>query len=66
MMDILKGSLISALKTFVAAAIAQIAVMQAAGQDPFDKWSVWVIAGVAALLKGGEKAVSINKTNKAG
>ena len=56
-------AVISGVKTFVLAAAAQIALMLSQGVDPWDKYMVWVIAGILALVKGGSKAVEIKAVN---
>ena len=57
-------AVISGVKTFVAAAAAQIALMLSQGVDPWDKYMVWVIAGILALVKGGSKAAEIKANGK--
>ena len=59
-----KRSLISGLKAFAVAAIAQMAIMVAQGQDCWTAWQIWAVAGLAAVIKGGEKAVGLNQADK--
>lgn len=54
-----KIALISGHKAFVVAAVAQMAVMVAQGQDCVSNWQVWAVAGLAGVLKASEKAVSV-------
>ena len=55
-------AVISGLKAFAVAAVAQMAVMTASGQDCVRNWQVWAVAGLAAVLKGSEKAVSVKRS----
>jgi len=54
-----KIALISGAKAFVVAAVAQMAIMTAQGLDCISNWQMWAVAGLAAVLKASEKAVSV-------